>query len=49
MTGTLVKLITFWALLIALYLVLSNYVGASNLLGAIDNTGSGLTKTLQGR
>lgn len=49
MTGTLIKLITFWALLIALYLVLTNYVGASNLLNAIDQAGSGLTQTLQGR
>lgn len=49
MTGTLIKLITFWALLIALYLVLTNYVGASSLLNAIDTSGSGLTQTLQGR
>lgn len=47
--STIRNLIILWALLIALYLVVVNFVGATALLGSIDKTAVDTTKTLQGR
>lgn len=49
MRGTLIRVITIWAILIAIYLLVNNYIGATSLLQTADQGAVSITSTLQGR